>query len=227
MSDGGTILMNSFLKMLVLYAMVAVVITATATEQFDEDDSWERDQNAYQPPELIMDAIGIEPGMVVAEVGAGRGRIVVHMAARVGFDGKVYANDIDAEKLDYLRFRCERDSIYNVWTILGEVDDPLLPEGELDLVYFINTYHHLDHPVELMRKILPSLKPGGLLVIIEQDPDKYADGGADHSTPHLELLQEAEEAGYELLRLEDLLERDYINIFRPIAKSGDQTLETE
>jgi len=192
-----------------------------AAAQFDEDDSWESEQNAYQPPELIMDAIGVKPGMVVAEVGAGRGRIVVHMAARVGFDGKVYANDIDLEKLDYLEYRCERDSIYNVETILGEVHDPLLPEATIDVVYMINTYHHLGQPVELMRNILPSLKPGGLLAIIEQDPDKYPEGADNHSTPHDLLLREASEAGYELLRLEEILERELINIFRPIPNPGD------
>jgi ubiquinone/menaquinone biosynthesis C-methylase UbiE len=137
------------------------------------------------------------------------------MAERVGFDGKVYANDIDPDKLRYLDHRCERDSIYNVETVLGEVDDPLLPEAKMDVVYMINTYHHLSHPVELMRNVLPSLKPGGLLVVIEHDPAKYPDAGPDHSTPHEELVLEAAEAGYELLRLEEFLERDYINIFRP------------
>jgi ubiquinone/menaquinone biosynthesis C-methylase UbiE len=214
-------------KTLCLYVILGLAATAHGFAQFDEDDSWEAYHNAYQPPELIMDAIGVRPGMVIAEVGAGRGRFVVHMAARVGPDGKVYANDIDEEKLAYLKHRCERDSIYNVETILGEVDDPLLPEGQLDLVYLINTYHHLDRPVELMRNILPSLEPGGLLVIIEHDPDKYPSAGPRHSTPHKRLLRQAEEAGYELLRLEDFLERDYINIFRPIPKSGEQRLETE
>ena len=225
--------MKTYMTIIALFALMAfaaVVTTVaanTAAAQFDEDDSWEAYHNRHQPPELIMDAIGIEPGMVIAEVGAGRGRFVVHMAARVGADGKVYANDIDTEALEYLQYRCERDSIYNVETILGEVDDPLLPEGQLDLVYFINTYHHLSKPVELMRNILPSLKPGGLMVIIEHDPEKYPDAGPNHSTPHDELLREAEEAGYELLRLEDILERDYINIFRPIPKPGKKTMENE
>jgi len=222
--------MNTYWKIIALCALLAsaaAVTAVTAAGQFDEDDSWEEYHNRYQPPKLIMDAIGVKPGMVIAEVGAGRGRFVVHMAARVGPDGKVYANDIDKKKLDYLRYRCERDSIYNVETILGDVDDPLLPEGRLDLVYFINTYHHLSKPVELMRNILPSLRPGGLMVIIEHDPEKYPDAGPNHSTPHKELIREAEEAGYELLRLEDFLERDYINIFRPIPKTGNKTTEKE
>jgi ubiquinone/menaquinone biosynthesis C-methylase UbiE len=219
--------MTAHAKISALHALLAIAIATSAAAQFDEDDSWEQYHNRYQPPEVIMDAIGVKPGMVVAEVGAGRGRFVVHMAKRVGFDGKVYANDIDQQKLDYLQYRCQRDSIYNVWTLLGEVDDPLLPEGELDLVYFINTYHHLAEPIELMRNILPSLKADGVLVIIEHDPVKYPDAGPNHSTPHDELIREAEEAGFELLRLEDILERDYINIFRPIPESGRQTTESE
>ena len=52
--------------------------------------------NRLQPPDQVMDAIGIKPGMVVAEIGAGQGRYVVQIAARVGETGKVYAEDIDA-----------------------------------------------------------------------------------------------------------------------------------
>lgn len=215
--------MKPWLNLLMVCAVFSHAICVCAAAQFDDDDSWEDYQNEYQPPELIMDTIGIRPGMVVAEVGAGRGRFVVHMAARVGFDGKVYANDIDVKKLEYLRYRCERDSIYNVDTILGEVDDPLLPEGEMDVVYMINTYHHLAQPVELMRNIIPSLKPGGRLVVIEHDPEKYPEAGPDHSTPHDELIQEAEAAGYELLRLVDFLERDNINVFHPIPSAANGT----
>jgi len=176
--------------------------------------------NAYQPPEQVMDAIGVKAGMVVAEVGAGQGRYVVHMAARVGETGKVYANDIDETKLEFLETRCEHHNINNVETILGEVDDPLLPEGELDLVYLINTYHDLDEPVAIMRNIIPSLKPDGVLVVIEQDTEKST--STHHAIDQQELFDQAEEAGYELVRVETFLERDNINIFRPIRprKSG-------
>jgi ubiquinone/menaquinone biosynthesis C-methylase UbiE len=166
-----------------------------------------------------MDAIGVEPGMVVAEVGAGQGRYVVHMAARVGPDGKVYANDIVQSKLDFIEDRCEQTGIHNVETILGEVDDPLLPEGELDLVYLINTYHDLEEPVALMRNIIPALKPGGTLVIIEQDTKKST--SEHHAVDQEDLLDKAAQAGYELVRIETFLERDNINIFRAVERPDE------
>ena len=194
--------------------------TAACQQDTGDPDAWEARHNTYQPPEKVMDAIGVKEGMVIAEVGAGRGRYAVLVAARVGGKGKVYANDIDEDKLDYLRHRCERDGIGNLETILGTVTDPKLPAGKMDIVYLINTYHHLDDPVELMRSILPALKPGGHLVIIEHDSEKYPGAGRHHSTPQKDLLQEAEAAGYELVRIETFLERDNINIFRPTNPTG-------
>ena len=81
-----------------------------------------------------MDAAGIKPGMIIGEVGAGRGRFTMHLARRVGPKGKILANDIDAEGLSYLRERCLRTGISNVETILGEVDDPHFPNEALDMV---------------------------------------------------------------------------------------------
>ena len=190
-----------------------LMMSTPACGQIRDPDAWEARHNAIQPPEEVMDAIGVAPGWVIAEVGAGRGRYVVHMAGRVGEKGTVYANDIDADALEYLERRCERDGISNVVTILGEVTDPLLPEGALDMVYMINTYHHLEKPVELMRNIAPSLKAGGILVIIEHDADKIPDE-EEHTTPRDVLLKQVEEAGFELVRIETFLEKDNINIFR-------------
>ena len=179
-----------------------------------DPDAWEARHNRLQPPDEVMDAIGVEPGWIIAEVGAGRGRYAVHMAERVGEKGMIYANDIDSEALEYIEQRCERDGIDNIVTILVEVADPHLPEGILDMVYLINTYHHLDEPVELMRKIVPSLKPGGLLVIIEHDPVKAPDFSEHSTTTQEMILEQTAEAGFELVRIETFLEKDNINIFR-------------
>lgn len=192
----------------------SVTFISSCQSQIDPD-AWENRHNAYQPPEQVMDSLGVKPGMVIAEVGAGRGRYIVHMAKRVGETGKIYANDIDKKALNYLEYRCERDSIPNVFTVLGKVTDPLLPKGTMNLVYMINTYHHLDQPVELMKNIIPCLKPNGRLVIIEHDPVKLPDAGS-HATAKDVLLKQAKQAGFELEKMMTFLKRDNIYILQAI-----------
>ncbi len=172
--------------------------------------------NRLQPPEKVMDAIGVRPGMVVGEVGAGAGRFTVHLASRVGPSGKVYANDIDERGLALIQERCRRDSIPNIQTILGTVDDTGFPEESLDLAFMVYVYHHLEKPVSLLRKLIPALRRGGTVVIITGDPDK----GVWTSLPRKEELErQFDKAGYEIVRTETFLPRDYLLILRP--KPGD------
>jgi ubiquinone/menaquinone biosynthesis C-methylase UbiE len=161
-----------------------------------------------------MDAIGVKAGMVVAEIGAGRGRYVVQLAVRVGESGKVYAEDIDLNSLQYLEKRCERGGLKNVTTILGEVTEPKLPEGELDLIFVISSYHHFADPVTLMRNAKPALKATGWVAIGEWLP--WEDGSPESRTPE-QIEAEMKEAGYRLERIEKLLEKNnmYIYIFKP------------
>ena len=169
--------------------------------------------NRLQPPDLVMDAIGVEPGMVVAEIGAGRGRYVVQLAVRVGEEGKVYAEDIDAAALDHLTKRCERWGLEHVETILGEVMDPKLPEGQLDLIFIISSYHHFDDPVTLLRNARPALKPDGILAIGEWMPSD--DNASEYSTPG-QMEAQMKAAGYKLDRIETFLKENnmYIYVFR-------------
>jgi ubiquinone/menaquinone biosynthesis C-methylase UbiE len=199
---------------------ISLLLTAAipAVCQYHEDDKWEERHNRAQPADKVMDAIGVVPGMTVAEIGAGRGRYAVQMAERVGENGKVYANDISEDDLAYLRERCERDGIGNIETVLGDVTDPLLPEGTFDLVYVINSYHHFEDPVALLKNVIPSLKPDGRLVIIEHDWDKYGDEAQWHCKPQNELIDEAYRAGFFLVGIETFLEKDNINIFIPRSR---------
>ena len=202
------------IKLLVMFLIYLSLITFVPSCQSQYDpDAWEKRHNAYQPPEQVMDSIGVKPGMVIAEIGAGRGRYVVHIARRVGATGKVYANDIDKSALSYLEFRCKRDSICNVVTVFGKVTDPNLPRGTMDMVYMINTYHHLDKPIELMKNIIPSLKPDGKLIIIEHDPVKVPLAGS-HSTAKDVLIKQANQASFEIDKIMTFLERDNIYFLR-------------
>ena len=162
--------------------------------------------NGLQPPAQVMDAIGIKPGMAVAEIGAGQGRYVVQIAVRVGETGKVYAEDIDAASLQHLEKRCEKWGLNHVEAILGDVADPKLPQGELDVIFVISAYHHFSDPVKLMRNARPSLKPDGVLAI----------GEWLNATSPEQIEAQMKAAGYMLERTETFLEKNnlYIYIFR-------------
>ena len=88
------------LPVVVLACVLLLFSTSQAQrEVLQPDNANEARLNRLQPPDRVMDAIGVKPGMVVAEIGAGRGRYVVQLAVRVGERGKVYAEDIDAASL--------------------------------------------------------------------------------------------------------------------------------
>ena len=135
----------------------------------DPENANEARFNRLQPPDHVMDAIGVSPGMVVAEIGAGRGRYTVQLAVRAGEKGKVYAEDIDIAALNYLESRCRRWGLRNVETILGDVKDPKLPATSLDLVFIISSCHHFDDPVALLQNARPALKPDVKLAIVRTD----------------------------------------------------------
>jgi ubiquinone/menaquinone biosynthesis C-methylase UbiE len=174
------------------------------------ENSNEARLNRLQPPDRVMDAIGVEAGMAVAEIGAGRGRYVVQLAVRVGDTGKVYAEDISKASLDHLEKRCERWGLKQVETILGDVTDPKLPEAELDLIFVISSYHHFADPVTLMRNARPALKPDGILAIGEWLPRE--DGGGGYNTPE-EMEAELKEAGFRLVRIETFLQKNNMNLY--------------
>ena len=178
----------------------------------------ERFSNAIQPPDVVMDLIGVTPGLIIGEVGAGRGRVTVHLAARVGETGKVYANDINAASLDYLKDRCKRQGISNVETILSLVDDARFPANRLDLVFMAWVYHHVDKPVPLLKSVLPSLKPWGSVVMVEPIRVETQTKRTARVLTRELVGREAKEAGFELAgMIEGRLKEDNIFVLRPIA----------
>ena len=173
----------------------------------------EQGTNAVQPPDKVMDTAGVRPGMVIGEVGAGRGRFTVHLAHRVGETGRIYANDINQASLDHLRDRCRKDGIRNVEIIVGKEEDPLFPKATLDMIFLVLTYHHLRQPVALLKNIIPSLKPGATVVIVDPDPARSRWQENETTSPE-KMRREATEAGFEIARTETFLARENIFILR-------------
>lgn len=171
--------------------------------------------NERQPPDVVLKTIGIEPGMIIGEVGAGRGRYTVHIASRIGPSGKIYANDIVEDYLKYIEKRCADHGLTNVETVLGSLTDPKLPVAALDMVIMVNVVHCLAEPVALFRNIKKSLKPDGIIAIVEGSLEKYPDAAGEWwpRTKHLKIFKDA---GYELVREETFLPEDNIYFLKSL-----------
>jgi ubiquinone/menaquinone biosynthesis C-methylase UbiE len=133
-----------------------------------------------QKPGELMRAIGLQPGMSVADVGTGVGYMLPFLSKRVGADGKVYAEDIFDDFLTAAKQHVAETNLTNVTLIKGTETDPKLPEGSLDVVLALDVYHHFDYPEKMLAAIYKSLKPDGRLAIVEyyKRPEAMAGGRA-------------------------------------------------
>ncbi len=178
--------------------------------------------NEMQPPDQVMDLLGVRPGLVVGEVGAGRGRLTVHLANRVGEKGRIFANDIDAASLEYLKARCRRLGLANVETILSRADDAGFPPDRLDLVLMAYVYHHVEAPVPLLRSLLPSLKPWGMVALADPKPSMVEKGARIMTRES--VGKEAREAGFTLdAVIEDKFKGDNLFVLRPALPDAPES----
>jgi len=149
--------------------------------------------------ESVVKLAGIEPGMFVADIGAGEGYYTVRLAPLVGRKGAVLAQDIVPETRDKLAERVQRENIQNVAVKLGEPNDPKLPKGSLDRILLIHMYHEVERPSEFLWHLRDGLKRDGRVVVV--DADRPTDR---HGTPPRLLICEFAAIGYQLTRFERL-----------------------
>jgi ubiquinone/menaquinone biosynthesis C-methylase UbiE len=126
-----------------------------------------------EEPKKLVKALKIEPGMVIADIGAGSGYHVFRLAPLVGEKGKILAVDIQQEMLDIIKARMKKEKVANIEPVLGKDDDPKLPDGSVDLILMVDVYHEFAYPYEMTEKMLKALKVGGRLVFVEfkkEDP---------------------------------------------------------
>lgn len=159
----------------------------------------------------VMDLLGITPGKVVADIGAGSGWFTMRAAVRVGSSGAVYAEDINPEAISYIAQRASREKLENVRPTLGTVDDTKLPPNSVDAVLILKTYHEFARPIPLMKKLKLSLRPGAKIGIIDKNGT-----GTDHGIMPEVVEREMVQAGFKRLGKYDFTKsdgQDYFLIF--------------
>jgi SAM-dependent methyltransferase len=177
------------------------------------------DRADWTKPDVIMDALGIADGSVVADLGAGGGWFTVELARRVGPNGLVYAQDIQPQMIEAINRRVQLEALTNVRTVLGTPTDPRLPRG-LDAVLIVDAYHEMDEPSRpqviqaLMRSIDAALKPQGRIGIVDFLPGGGGPGPAaeDRVKPET-IITSLEAAGLKLQARETIPPFQYLLVF--------------
>jgi predicted RNA methylase len=193
-----------------------IAVAATAEPPRGTSDPYTGSLSIFEKPgrdkrlqvQRVMDVLGIRKGSAVADIGAGSGWFSVRAARRAGREGVVYAVDINPKYLRHIERRAKKEKLPNIRTIRGAADDPQLPPASVDAVLLLKTYHEIEKPVELLRKLRPALRQNARVGIIDRGGI-----GTDHGINADVVIREAEQAGYRLLEQHDFVTADEVDYF--------------
>ena len=172
------------------------------------------DRDSWQKPNEVVRALALKNGEVVADIGAGTGYFSRRFARAVAPDGRVYAVDVAADVLGYLRQEAEKEGLRNIVTIVSHEDDPLLPAGSVDLAFFCDTTHHIANRTAFYRKVISGLKQHGRMAIVDYPPGgDHAPHSPEELVPRSQVISEATEAGFALVDEFHFLPRQYFLVF--------------
>lgn len=179
-----------------------------------------RAQDYQRDADGLAPLLNWQPGSVVADIGAGGGEMTLAAARRVGATGRVYTTELDPQKLARLEDLAAKQN--NVIALRAGVMQTNLPPECCDSIFMRLVYHHLTQPAEIDASLFRSLKSGGLLGVIDEEPrpgTKPVEGvpanRGGHGVPEKILIEEMTSAGFKVVKaIDDWPDRHYCVIFR-------------
>lgn len=124
-------------------------------------------REVYRCRQAIVDAVGLNKGDRVADVGAGTGLFTTLFAEEVGPEGWVYAVDIAPRFVERIGTLAVEQKLTNVTPLLGSERQIRLPPESVDVVFVCDTYHHFEYPQTTLASIRRALRPGGRFVVVD------------------------------------------------------------
>lgn len=194
---------------------------ATSHRSFADVDKWSKvfddpERDAWQKPAALVDSLALHPGMTVAEIGAGTGYLMRFLVAAVGETGSVLLADVEPELIAHLRTRAEELGADNVVPILASKHAPRLPLGSVDLVLFLDTYHHIHGRVAYMKSLQRHLRAGGRVAVVDWIKEELPKGPPlDHKIDRHQVIAEMQSAGYAFAGTPLELPYHYVLLFAP------------
>jgi predicted methyltransferase len=200
----------------------ALIFIAGQLGAADADERRTPSRDRWQMPSEVLAALGLKTGEVVADIGAGSGYFTMRLARAVGSEGKVYAVDIAAPVLEYLKKEARKQKLNNVEAIVSREDDPLLAPNSVDLAFFCDTVHEIADRPSFYRKVWQSLKKRGRMAVIDSIASDSSGGrnslDSDKQVSREVTVREASEAGFRLVKEPRFLPQQYFLIFEKAAR---------
>jgi ubiquinone/menaquinone biosynthesis C-methylase UbiE len=171
-------------------------------------------RDAYQKPDQVVEALGLRPGEVVADIGAGTGYFALRFARAVGDKGRVFAVDISPEMIRHMNHRIRDEGVNNVVTVLADPDDPLLPDASVDWFVIVDTWHHIEDQEAYLQRMKRMLRPGGHVAHIDfQKRDLPVGPPLSMKIAREDLVRQMQAAGFRLQREHGFLPYQYFLVF--------------
>jgi ubiquinone/menaquinone biosynthesis C-methylase UbiE len=162
--------------------------------------------------ERVVELADVQPGMWVADLGAGEGYYAVRLSPVVGRQGRVLAEDILPEVRDRLAERVQRENLENVAVSLGEPDDPELPPRSFDRIFMVHMYHEVEQPYAFLWHTREALKPGGRIIVVDADRPPHR-----HGMPPALLKCEFAAVGLQMRQLQEIGGSNYFASFEAVG----------
>ena len=218
--------MNKILSRISYFTFfIALCITGVSFTQeensihhrFEDAEKWadifeNPERDAWQKPDEVIRSLELPADAVIADIGSATGYFPVRFA-RVAIQGQVYGIDVEPTLVDYLNTRAKKENLPNMLSILGEPNDPKIPE-KADLVFLCNTYHHIQERGDYFENLKKYMQPGGRLVIVDFKKGDLPVGPPDkHKLAPDDVLLELKDVGYRHITHDLQLPYQYVLIF--------------
>lgn len=185
-------------------------------ERFEREGREIYDQRAR-----IAGAMGLRPGMSVADIGAGTGLFTPLFAEAVGTRGMVYAVDIAPDFVKHIEQRSLAAGLNNVRAVVCTERSVELPPNSVDVAFICDTYHHFEFPQSTMTSLHRALRRGGEVVLVDfkRIPGVSSEWTMNHVRAGQEVFErEIEAVGFRKVGEEDLLKLNYFVRFQKIGR---------
>ena len=165
--------------------------------------------------DLLLTALALKPGMVVADIGAGTGYLSRRMATAVGSSGKVLAVDVQPEMIQMLKQLAQRAQLSQIVPVQCSETDVGLQPNSVDLAIMVDVYHELAYPFEVLASVIRALKPGGRVVFVEyRAEDRAVPIKELHKMSQAQVKREAAAHALVWERTADTLPWQHMVVFR-------------